>query len=382
MSRIEISGPEIVPTRPGWVRLACRVRGGGLPDTLWTEVRDEDAVLLSPHGNWAAVALLHPAMRIGADLHVDAPLCPHLLDALNRDLQSFLVVYDPLLRPIRVTCRDERPGGSAGALVATGFSAGVDSFATLARYRFAPVHPDLAVTALAVFDVGAFGRDGRTHFDRATARCDAFAAAHGLRPLALASNFDAVYRCRAAGAAGFERTNTLRNAAAALAFENGVRRSYASSSFAPAQIGVRATCNSAYLDPLLLPLLSTGQCTLVSACAGLTRVEKTRLVAALPEAASLLDVCTRPWERAAGTPANCSHCGKCIRTLFTLEALGRLEAFAAVFDLDLFRARRDRLLDDLQASAAGGNTLDREVVELLGNPPTGRRRSVRRRWWF
>lgn len=382
MSRIEISRPEVVPSRPGWVRLACGVRGGGLPDAVWVESRDADAGLLSPYGNWAALALLHPAMRIGADLHVDATLSPQLLDALNRDVQAFLAIYDPLLKPIRVTCRDEAGGGPGGRLVATGFSAGVDSFATLARYRFAPVHPDLAVTALAVFDVGAFGRDGAPHFARAVARCDSFAADHGLQSIALATNFDAVYRSRAAGAAGFERTNTLRNAAAALALEHGVRRYHVSSSFAPAQIGVRETYNSAYLDPILLPLLTTERSALVSACAGLTRVEKTRLVAALPAAEPLLDVCTRPWERAAGRAANCSHCAKCIRTLFTLDALGRLDAFAAVFDLDLFRARRDRLLDELQASAAGGNTLDIEVVALLGNPSGGRQRSVRRRWWF
>lgn len=362
------------------MRLACRLAGAGLPDTLWIEAPDRDGDLLSDRGDWVAVALLYPAMRCGADLHVDAALSPRLLDAMNHDLQAFLVVFDPQLRRVRVTGREARAADPRDGLVATGFSAGIDSFATLARYRFAPVHADLAVTALAVFDVGAFGRDGGAHFDRAASRGAAFAAAHGLRPLALDSNLDAVYRAAPVGRPGFEKTNTLRNAAAALALDTGVRRYYLSSSFAPAAIGVRETYNSAHLDPILLPLLSTERLTFVSACAGLTRVEKTRLVASLPPAADLLDVCTRPWERAAGRPGNCSHCPKCVRTLFTLEALGGLEAFSAVFDLDLFRAARGRALRALHESAAGGNTLDAEVVALLGGDP-GRTRPPRRGWF-
>lgn len=377
MSRIEVAGFAVEPACDGGMRLSCRVRGGGLPDRLWVEVPGHDADLLSDRGDWAAVALLYPAMRLGADLHVDATMSPQLVDALNHDVQPFLVVFDPALRRIATTCRAERDDAPRGTLVATGFSAGIDSFATLARYHFAPVSAGLAVSALAVFDVGAFGRDGAPHFARATARCRAFAAAHGLRPMSLRSNLDAVYRAPGVGRPGFERTNTFRNVAAALALQAGVGRYYVSSSFAPAEIGVRDSYNPAYLDPILLPLLSTERLRFVSACAGLKRVEKTRLVADMLEARPLLDVCTRPQERGAGRPLNCSHCGKCARTLFTLEALGRLDEFAAVFDVGLFRSGRERLLGELRRSAAGGDALDAEVVGLLG-PAAG---DGLRRWW-
>jgi len=379
VSRIDITDVAVAAAPDGEsARLSCRIAGGGLPHTLWFDAASGSADLLSDRGDWAAVALLHPAMRLGADLHVDAPMSPQLVDALNHDVQPFLVIFDPALRRIAVTCRAGCDDAPRGTVVATGFSAGIDSFATLARYLFAPVDPALAVSALAVFDVGAFGRDGAPHFARAAARSGAFAAAHGLRSIALRSNLDAVYRSPGLGRPGFERTNTFRNVAAALALDSGIGRYYVSSSFAPAEIGVRDSYNPAYLDPILLPLLSTERLRVVSACAGLTRVEKTRLVADILEARPLLDVCTRPKDRKAGRPLNCSHCAKCVRTLFTLEALGRLDDFAAVFDVGLFHSNRERLLGDLRLTAAGGNTLDAEVVALLG-PAAGDGRS--RRWW-
>ncbi len=362
----------------GATRLSCRIAGAALPDALWFEADAVTAEWFSDRGNWAAVALLYPAMRLGVDLHVDATMSPTLVDALNHDLQSFLLVFDPALRRIAVTCRSVHDDATPGPLVATGFSAGIDSFATLARYRFAPVEPGLAVSAIAVFDVGAFGRDGEPHFTRAADRSAAFAAAHGLRSLRLRSNLDAIYRAPGVGRPGFEKTNTFRNAAAALALESGVARYYVSSSFAPAEIGARATYNPAYLDPITLPLLSTERLRFVSAGAGLTRVQKTELVAAMPEARPLLDVCTRPRERGPGRPLNCSHCGKCVRTLFTLEALGRLDDFAPVFDLATFRSGRERFLRELRRNAAGGNSLDAEVIAILGSAVhDGRRRA----WW-
>lgn len=381
MSRIEVAEFTVGPARDDWIRLSCRVCGGGLPERLWVEVPGRNADLLSDRGNWAAVALLFPAMRSGRDLHVDAALSPQLLDAIDNDLQAFMLQYDPALRRIRVTCGAEGAGGPPGPLVATGFSAGIDSFATLARYHFAPVHASLAISAVAVFDVGQFYHDGDAGFVRAVDRCTAFAASRGLRHLFLRSNLDAFYRIGPAGQRGFEKTNTFRNVAAALTFEAGVGRYYLASTFAPRAIGVRETYNPAYLDPILLPLLSTERLAFVSACAGLTRVEKTGIVADVAEAHPLLEVCTRRWERAAGGPINCSHCGKCLRTLFALEALGRLDAFAGVFDLARFRRDRGRSLEELRAGAARGDSLAAEVLELLGGGAAAGRPTRRWRWF-
>ncbi|MFM8577447.1 MAG: hypothetical protein ACKOCN_01375 [Planctomycetaceae bacterium] len=139
-------------------RLSFRIAGQDLPESIWVEVAERDADLLAEDGDWALVAMLYPAMRMGMDLHVDAPVSPRLLDALTRDLQPFLSVYEPRLRPIAVTASATSVDASHGTLTATGFSAGIDSFATLARYRFGDVHPSLRLKALTVFDVGAFGR--------------------------------------------------------------------------------------------------------------------------------------------------------------------------------------------------------------------------------
>ena len=55
----------------------------------------------------------------------------------------------------------------------------------------------------------------------------------------------------------------------------------------------------------------------------------------------MLDVCVaNPDKRLALEKLNCSRCWKCTRTLLTLEALGRLDAFEKVFDLPYYRTHR------------------------------------------
>jgi hypothetical protein len=66
----------------------------------------------------------------------------------------------------------------------------------------------------------------------------------------------------------------------------------------------------------------------------LTRVEKTRRIAELEAAQRHLDVCTQLGD------TNCTLCEKCLRTLLTLDLLGKADTFQTRFDLDEFRRRR------------------------------------------
>jgi hypothetical protein len=64
-------------------------------------------------------------------------------------------------------------------------------------------------------------------------------------------------------------------------------------------------------------------------------VEKTRAVADMPLARKYLDVCIME-----GGNINCSKCEKCLRTILTLELLGRLDEFNSRFDLGAYRRGR------------------------------------------
>ncbi|HUF88932.1 MAG TPA: hypothetical protein VMR66_03000, partial [Gemmatimonadota bacterium] len=92
----------------------------------------------------------------------------------------------------------------------------------------------------------------------------------------------------------------------------------------------------AFLDPILLPMISTEALDAVSAGGHYTRVEKTLQVAEAADSYDLLDVCVRN-DRAG----NCSTCKKCVRTLLTLEIAGLTDRYAELFDIDAFhRSRR------------------------------------------
>ena len=63
------------------------------------------------------------------------------------------------------------------------------------------------------------------------------------------------------------------------------------------------------------------------------RSEKTANIAGWDIAQKHLNVCIVPENGAH----NCSCCSKCMRTLMPLEAMGKLDEFSEVFDLDVYR---------------------------------------------
>ena len=117
--------------------------------------------MASDRADWAAVALLMPAMRAGQDLHVGGVMTDVLLHQMNGDLQVLLGWLQPGCAQIRVSADDTRPARAAPPAVAMGFSGGVDSFDALREYFLEPDVPDaLRVTHLLNNNVGAHGTDG------------------------------------------------------------------------------------------------------------------------------------------------------------------------------------------------------------------------------
>ena len=113
-------------------RVECRIRSEGFPERLFFNLRPTPTDLcLVEEPNWALVALLYPAMATGRDLQLDAGISPLLLHAAQNDLQGILHASDPRLKRIRVSAAPSTATRQRAAGVATGFSAGVDSFATV-----------------------------------------------------------------------------------------------------------------------------------------------------------------------------------------------------------------------------------------------------------
>lgn len=87
-----------------------------------------------------------------------------------------------------------------------------------------------------------------------------------------------------------------------------------------------------YGESFIPHLISTENFELVIDGCQYTRAEKTERISGWEFAWKHLNVCVP----AADRGHNCSCCNKCMWTLIPLEAMGRLDKFKAVFDLDVY----------------------------------------------
>lgn len=352
-------------------RYCCSVSGLGAAAQLSFEVHSTTGhPRPSRSANWAALALLVPAMRAGSDLHIEGKVAPLLLHFLRTDLQSLLINLDPALNNIDVEAEilplEDRPSGPQR--VGTGFSAGIDSFSALRTFRQSGISSDFDVTDLMTFHVGAFGEKAgsgpRALFAAAAERTREYARKFEVEAHAVSSNLTSFY----AGVPGldFIRTHTLRNAAAASLFERELDIYLYASTFSYGEMDLRAKYDMAHVDPILLSLISTSDLRFVSSGAGNDRIRKTELLSSDDAVQTMLDVCVaHPGKRSAlvGSGKNCSRCWKCARTMVTLDALGALERFGNVFDLAYYAERKADILSTVKHKGQKGSKLDQAAYE-------------------
>jgi len=330
---------QLVPTDLGG-RISCQVASPFFNSELFFEISCSASQLTIDQPDWAAIALIYPAMLAGVNLEIEAPVSPRLLFVINGDLQSLLRAFDQRLKLIEVTAQPApskvRPSERG---VGTGFSAGVDSFATFISYTGDGIPEETHLTHLMVHNVGSFGHTqvSESSFLSTSKRAAAVATEHNLETIFVNSNLSELFESTTPPSTRFEHTHSLRNVAAAHACHGVIGQYVYSSAHNYESIGIpvirraEKQNNMGKIDPILLPLLSTERLWVASGCAGIDRVQKTSLVAESPLAQDILDVCLKPPGKRDDN-LNCSQCGKCIRTLATLEAIGRLDDFAQVFD--------------------------------------------------
>lgn len=349
--------PDLVTARPyrtrdedGNVRVIAEVDDA---EPLWFSVARDDEELLADRADHVAVALLLPAMRYGRDLRVGGVVTDSLLHRLNQDVQALVRVVHPNYRRVTVTAEDTAAAGATPTGVATGFSGGVDSFATLTEYAAPGVVPALRVTHLLNNNVGAHGAQGdllwRSRFDGLRP----VAASLGLPFVRVDSNIDVHYPRM-----GFMQTVTFRNAAVVHLLGGGIGRSYHASEGTFRHLRMPPPHGDIGLaGAMTFPLLSTSALTLESTSSGQSRIDRTLALVGSPHA-RFLDVCI---DADPNRTTNCSRCWKCMRTMLTLEIAGSLDEFVpTVFVREPYERRRAQYYVELLSSDEPN---DSELVE-------------------
>ena len=337
---------------------SCKLTGPGLPKRLWfmAESDDENALDIT-EPNWAAVALLYPAMVHNQDLYIEADISPLLLHNLNNDIQILLKVINPHLNQIKVVAGSSRPqefNHNIKRHVITGFSGGVDSTATYLKYNNPNSSSSLRLSALSIYDVGAMGKTSpspsfehlQKHYDQLKRFCDE----RELLAFGVSSNMDQVYRSTRKRAAFistfgfFPKYVSLVNMSATLAINKKVRLYLPSGTTGYSDMQFKGRDSTERSEPILAPLLSTERFLSQTGAAGLTRFEKIKYIFET-DPKSQLNVCVMTASKRNDDFLNCGRCWKCVETLYDIEAIGKLEEISTIFDLNEYNNNKDQLFE-------------------------------------
>lgn len=334
-----------VEERPDAAVLSAVVESPGIgePFRLEYAFRGLPPGTLTASGDPFVPALLLPAMALGEDLAVEAPVSPRLLEGVRTAVEIYRAWERPMreygdwhkgaLARVAVVAPARRDPARRGSRVGLFFTCGVDAFYTLLK-RNGPSSGEGRVTDLILVN--------------------------GLDPLRNDPLFDRIAEnARRVGAeVGAEvvevKTN-LRELADPLA-DYALHQGAALISVGLALGGWLGTCvvssGNAYgvlrpwgTHPLLDPHWSTEGVEVVHDGCEALRAEKMRVVAESQLAMDTLRVCIASLGPGRETRYNCGRCYKCLGTMIYLDllgALGRCRTLPPVADPD--RAVRRALL--------------------------------------
>ena len=299
------------------------------------------------------------AMERGEDLEVGVPVSSKLLHNTRAYVIPIFHRVLSFLREITISAADtltERYQDNSG--VVAGFSGGIDSFALLQEYYFEAPAPEYKITHLVFNNAGSHfptaQRDPREIYRWRLDRLRDFAQEIELPLYSVQSNVQDILPFK------YWEMHSAINASIALLFQPMCSKFLYASGYSYEQTCVRAAKDPAIADPILLPSYSTESMECLSVGSQYNRVDKTRIVVDMPWAKKALDICLFP----ANERTNCGGCDKCLRTLLTLEILGRLEDFEALFDLGHYYRKRSGYIAKMEKSDPPFGT---EIIELANS---------------
>ena len=309
-TRLEISGDELELT----------LEARSVATTVTVTVSDGG---LSEHPDFLLPATLLPAMKAGLGLSLPSGVSPRLL-AGSDEVQNIASLCSDDYRRIPIDAVPRDPERSTATSTACFFSGGVDTWSTTLKF--------LDEIDVLVFMDGVFHRPG---WDAVTENAHAAARELGKPLLSVTTDLKRLANFAYARVPFPDYGGNLV-AAIALLLQHRFNRVLVAGSFSYAALPMRAGSH-----PLVDPLWSTEALEIVHDGAELTRSMKVARLAESDIAMRRLHVCSRagPGSKAEDVPGlNCGRCGKCLRTMINLRAVGalsRCETLPDELDLEL-----------------------------------------------
>ena len=281
------------------------------------------------------VGFLTTAMRLGEDISCEAPITRRLYYQLTEYLIPAMAANMKIYHPIAIHAPLTDASLPCQKAVGTGFTGGVDSLYTLMTH-LQPQEPSRKITHLLVANVGTLegGDTQATLHHMAEKTRSGVAAELGLQVVSVDSNLQELQKESYLAVAGFR----LPSAVLALQKLFGVFYNSAGYEFGRFSFVQE---NSAYYELLPLSCFETENTVFYSTGGQVTRLQKLQALSNFPLAHRYLHPCIYIRRQ------NCGSCGKCVRTLGALYAMGTLDRFGDVFDVERFHREKDEYIANI-----------------------------------
>lgn len=304
----------------GSTRLCADVSANGRGVTLWFSVdsAQEDWLAIG-RADAFVMAFLPGAMRGGLEIVCEDPMSERLHYQLVNGLIPTLAFAGELYRPIQITAPLTAEGLSNQGAVGTGFSGGADCLYTIMSHGKGSEFP---LTHIAVFNNGHLW--GREAFQTVCQYAQRFAAEQGLGMVAVDSNITDILSTER-----FVDVYSFRNYACALALERLFSVYLLSSGHDAAHFELNLR-NTATYELLTTRCVCTESVTFYHAGEEVKRWEKLQALSEWEPSWRWYHPCFRQ----GIDRLNCGHCRKCIRDMTIFYALGCLERYKAVYDIE------------------------------------------------
>jgi hypothetical protein len=342
-------------------RVSARFIADGKEGSLWFEVDKKFAdYLVTDRIDAFLVGLLPLAMRLGEDIELRHPVSQRTYFNIDQNLTSIINFAFPDYKVISITPKGfaEPIPARNGRIAATGLSCGIDSLFTVIKNSSSDVPGGYKITHGIFTNVGSHGQtdapEGMTRFQGRLRNARGCAEELGLELILIDSNMEQVL----SGLTDYDRTLTFRNAAAVLVLERLICRYLHSSGITYEYMRVkRKGKDSAAYEPMTLPCLCTDSLEFILFGGRCSRTKKTALVADFEPSYRWLNVC-------AIQANNCGHCIKCMRTMLTLDILGKLDHYRQVFEMKGYEEDKYRYLAYVLATRKIKNQ-HRDIAALI-----------------
>lgn len=161
----------------------------------------------------------------------------------------------------------------------------------------------------------------------------------------------------------FEQIHTFCHLSYAMFLRGGIAKYYYASGYKDADFKLSLKDSSCY-DRIIAQTIHYPGFTMISSGSDISRTQKTVYIKSDKTIQQNLCVCLTPNYENEAKNVNCSQCGKCIRTMTTLDVLGALDLFSNQFDTEYYKKNKAKCWGDiLYRKTIMHDPLAKEILE-------------------